>query len=165
MSYESVKKFYTTKKGVVTRAYGHQREKSKRRGYEMPKYTNKELRDWAFSQPIFHRLYEDWVSSNYKTSLKPSFDRINDYKTYSLDNIRITTVEQNCSRYYEDAKNGLNTKMGRVVLQTDLDGNFIKAYPSINIAAREMDVNHSSIASVCKGINKTCKGYKWEYAD
>lgn len=63
-------------------------------------------------------------------------------------------------------------KLSQVINQYDLDGNFIKSFPSITQAARDLGkitltsrgaVNH--ISEVCKGKRKTAYGYIWKYSN
>ena len=63
-------------------------------------------------------------------------------------------------------------KLSQVINQYDLDGNFIKSFPSIAQAARDLGkvtltsrgaINH--ISEVCKGKRKTAYGYIWKYSN
>lgn len=47
--------------------------------------------------------------------------------------------------------------------QYDINNNFIKQYNSIIEAAKDVNIQPSSITSVCKNRNKTAGGYKWKY--
>lgn len=49
------------------------------------------------------------------------------------------------------------------IIQLSLDGKFIKEYPSIISAKKELKLHH--IVSCCKGHRKTCGGYKWMYKE
>lgn len=50
------------------------------------------------------------------------------------------------------------------VLQYDLEGNFIKEYPSATEASRQLGINNSvCISRCCNNKNKTAFGYKWKY--
>ena len=51
----------------------------------------------------------------------------------------------------------------KTVLQYDLDGNFIKEYPSSNEAARQLHISAGHIRYCCSGKEKTCGGYKWSF--
>ena len=57
-----------------------------------------------------------------------------------------------------------NPKICRTVKQYDLEGSFIKEYPSISEAARQMGCNVSNIRSCCLGKYKQAKGYIWSFA-
>jgi hypothetical protein len=63
-------------------------------------------------------------------------------------------------------------KLGKVVNQYDLDGNFIQSFPSAKSAAESLNKitatsngASSHITQVCKGKRKTAYGYKWGFAD
>ena len=51
-----------------------------------------------------------------------------------------------------------------VIIQFSLTGDKIKRWKSATEAAKELGIQSSHIASVCKGNRKTTGGYKWEYA-
>ena len=54
----------------------------------------------------------------------------------------------------------------RPVRQYDLDGVFIKDFPSLVAAKKEMGLKTSSgIHQCCSGRKPTCSGFKWSYAD
>jgi hypothetical protein len=50
------------------------------------------------------------------------------------------------------------------VRMLNLDGEYIKSFPSVKAAAMEIGVNSENISRVCKGRNETSKGYRWEYS-
>lgn len=54
-------------------------------------------------------------------------------------------------------------KMGRVVYQYDLNGNFIKEYKSVRTAALELNTFHSHISRSCNGIFKHTGGFIFRY--
>jgi len=155
-----------TKEGLVSCIYSDQRHNSKDRGYGMPVYTNKELREWLFNQEKFHELYDLWVASGYSKNAVPSCDRIDDYKGYSLDNIRITTWHENQFRYFEDSYNGINNKQNVAILQYDKKWNFIKEYYSVSNASRSIGVKNpvtarKNISMAAHGVNPSAYGYIW----
>lgn len=51
----------------------------------------------------------------------------------------------------------------RKVAKLDGDGNIVETYNSIREAASKNGVYNYGITRACKGILKTCKGYKWKY--
>jgi len=154
-----------TVKGMTTVIYTSQRQKSKRRGHIPPSYDKTELETWITSQPNFDTLYSGWVKSEYNTYLKPSIDRIDDYKPYSLSNIRLTTWQENNSKGHHDRKNGINNKASHAVKQFTLDGVFIAEYHSLCEAQRNTDVHQSHISRACKGIYKQSGGFIWKYKE
>jgi hypothetical protein len=92
---EIQRKYDFSKDGIISKVYSCQKNNSKRRGFEPPKYTKEEFKKWVLSQDIFHKLHEIWVNNNYQKRLKPSIDRIDDNYGYSLDNIQITIYQSN----------------------------------------------------------------------
>lgn len=54
-------------------------------------------------------------------------------------------------------------KYKKPVLQYDLDGNFIKEYPSVYRAGLETGVNSSNIYSTIRGEHRSCGGFLWRF--
>jgi group I intron endonuclease len=72
---------------------------------------------------------------------------------------------------YDNQKDSLNGKYVKInpykrrVVQLSLTNEFIYLYNSIKDAAKELNIDASSISNVCKGKKqKTAGGFKWEYA-
>lgn len=63
----------------------------------------------------------------------------------------------------------LNNRQSKRVLQYDKNGNFIKEYPSLYEAARQLgkDSTHGeqNISMCARGKTKTAYGYVWKFAD
>lgn len=163
---ESNRKYNRTKNGVVSRIFGDQKGSSKRRGHNPPSYSKAELMDWMYSQTIFHELFNAWKSGGYIKRDKPSCDRVDDSKGYSLQNIVITTWGENDSSAYEDKRNGVlkSGKALRPVIGTLRSGAVIN-YKSVGAAAQAVGVKSSNISDACAGRTNTSGGMRWEYAD
>ncbi len=58
-----------------------------------------------------------------------------------------------------------NKITSKEVFQYDLQGNFIKKYPSTAEIERTLGIQSISISKCCRGLQKTAGGYKWKYAD
>jgi len=153
--------YLKTKRGVVYSIYVNQKKHSKKRGHAMPSYTSEELKDWLYSQKKFHELYDKWRTSDYDMWLRPSCDRLDDYKPYTLDNLRVVTLKENVTRSYSDRKNGINNKTNKAVLQFAKNGDFIKEYHSVSEATRQTKIHH--ISSVCLGKRMTAGGFIWKF--
>lgn len=153
-----------SKNGVVGVTYRNQIKHSVHRKHPLPAYTKEELKEWLFSQPLFHELYDKWVESGYDRWTKPSVDRIDDYVGYTLSNIQLMTSKENLDKSYKDKINGVNNKQSKAVLQYDLDGNFIKEHYSLNQAYRDTGINDIFISYVCRGMLKTAGNYVWKYS-
>lgn len=90
----------------------------------------------------------------------------------SLENLRLVTHKENCNNKkslenYSKSNGGKtilnNPKLSKQVVQCNLKGNIINTYPSINEAARQTNIDRSSIVLCCKGKNKTSGGFIWKY--
>jgi hypothetical protein len=156
------KKYFRTKKGLVSKIYSAQKYNSKLRKHHQPNYTKEELEEWVFKQPYFDYLFKCWVESGYKKALVPSCDRLDDYKGYTFDNMRLTTWAGNRKQLSLDIINGKNNKRSRAVYQFDNNNVFIKEYYSIANACRETEELSTNIIRSC--IDKTCiNNYIWRY--
>lgn len=166
--------------GVTKSMYANQKAKSRRRSHPQPNYSWEQLHSWVTSQPNWQSIYDNWVQSGYLTDLKPSGDRIDDYKPYCLTNLQLTTVKQNIDRSLEDRKNGINNKSNRAVSQYTLDGVFVNKHHSVSEAARMVGTSPSNIRMAAEnaevrrknsdGTYRTetrtkCKGYIWKFEE
>lgn len=162
MSLERMQKYRKTKKGLICVIYNNEKIRSKNKGWPAPEYDLITLRRWLLSQDTFHILYDQWVDSGYDLDLKPSIDRLDNYKPYSLDNIQIVTWKDNNERGTNDQVIGINTKNCDAVMQLDREGNIIKEFHSIRSAGRETGIDSGNINLVCNGKRLTAGGYKWK---
>ena len=88
---KDITEYKRSKDGLVTVIYSSQIKNAKERGMNIPTYSKEWLKNWLFVNPMFHRLYDTWVLSNYEKTLKPSIDRKNDYISYTEYNIELMT--------------------------------------------------------------------------
>ena len=159
---DCLKRFIRSKHGVINQMYSGCINRTKKKGFTPVSFTKEELEKWVYSCKEFHTLYDKWVLEDYPTALKPSLDRLDDYKGYSLDNIRIVTTNTNVKRYYSDAINGINTKSAKPVEQYSLDGEYIRTFHSLSAAARSVNGIPSNINQVINGTYAQAYGYKWK---
>lgn len=163
-----INKEYARKpENVIRTSWHHNNYHSELRGHEAPSYSYKELKDWAFSQAKFFSLYEAWISSGYNRRMKPSIDRIDDDKSYSLDNIQLVTFGENEDKYRQQVRDGReNTGLLNgghcLVVQKDLYGNIIAEFVSQSQASRLTGVRQGCISACCLGIQKTAGGFIWQ---
>jgi hypothetical protein len=151
----------STEKGVVRVIYKTQKRNSKLRGHgEMP-YTKKQLKDWLYSWG-FKSLYDDWVKSGLMKDLKPSVDRIDDFKGYSFENIRLGTWKDNREHQYSDIRKGTGTGGLRckALSKIDIDGKTVCTYVSYSSASRDMGY---SLEHQIKSGSKCRSGFYWKY--
>ena len=67
-------------------------------------------------------------------------------------------------RHSEATKKAIGEAHSKKILQFTKSGEFIREWPSMCEAERELGIVQSSICSCCKGIRKYAGGYVWEYA-
>jgi len=153
-----------TKKGLIKDIYLSQRSNAKSRGMAVPTYTKDELIEWMYSQRVFHELYDNWKASNYDKQLRPSCDRLDNLKSYTLDNLRVVTWRENMNQVHEDQKAGIDMRMNTPVVEVDDDGFIIgRIYHSIRFAERELGFPNDSIGKVCRGERERAYGRKFGY--
>lgn len=149
---EYFKSYSRTENGWLSDVYKSQKCTSRRRGHKQPKYTKEELRLWVENQKhIFIKLMEEWADSDFSKWKKPSVDRLDDTKGYSLDNIRLCSWETN----YKKQK----AIESQPVAQYDKDGNFIASFDSYSEASKITGVTLSNVARCSKGIRKSAGGF------
>ena len=151
---ENTARYRKTKKGVLTNTYQHQ--KSRRKVF----YTLKELHDKFLDDKQFDRIYKEWVKRGYDKQFKPSIDRIDCLKDYTLKNIHILTWAEN--RYKQRFE--FKRIRARKVLQ--IMGNAtINVFNSVSHAVKYTGLGQGNISSCLHGKRNYCGGYKWQYFD
>jgi len=150
--------------GTISTIYSAQRYSSKKRNHIPPNYSKAEFVEWALSQSNFKSLYLNWVKSDYDKWLKPSADRQDSNKPYTLDNLRLMTWKENSDLGHADSKNGVLIIQHASVIQSTIEGKFIAKYYSMASAFRITGAPHGGICQCCKGTLQTSGGFKWEYA-
>ena len=63
----------------------------------------------------------------------------------------------------EGGSNGSGLAKGKIVLQYDLNGVFIKEYPSANQASIATNICHSDICRCCRGEIIRAGDFQWKY--
>jgi hypothetical protein len=148
-------KYYGTPKGLISLAYNHQKSRSKKRGHPSPDYTLEELRNKFINDPKFIEIWNVWMSGNRDPWLKPSLDRIDHKKPYTLDNLQVMT-------WWENNLKGRKEHMKAVRGIHKKTGDIIEA-ESIKDAYHKTGVSKGNICSCCKGKLKSAGGYVWSY--
>jgi len=159
--------YYKTKKGLIVEMYSGQKSRKKQRGVEPPNYSKEWFSEWLLSNPKFNEIYTAWVEGGYKTNLKPSVDRADDYQGYTKDNIQLMTWGENCTKAHKDMREGKiihGYKPQRSVSQHTKKGSLIAEYHSISEAGRVTGVDVGNICACCAGKRYSSAGFIWRYA-
>ena len=77
-----------------------------------------------------------------------------------INNLRQISISENVNAALYETKTNSSAKP---VGQYDLQGEFIKSFPSAAAAARELKLDSSTITKVCRGKNKTHGGFIFKY--
>ena len=153
-----------SRQGMYTDIYNGQIGSSKKRKHPLPTYTLDELIEWLQAQPEFEDMYQEWVNSNYDRWLKPSPDRLDESKSYNLQNLQLLTWRDNMLRHKEQMVSQGDSTC-RSVNQFTKEGVFIAAYHSLSEAARQTGATAGNILRCCRGEYASSKGFKWRYVD
>jgi hypothetical protein len=117
-----------------------------------------ELHKRFLNDKKYLRIFKEWEKSNYQTQLKPSIDRIDCKKHYTMNNIHIMTWAEN--RY----KQRFEFKRIRARKVYQIMGNAtINIYRSVSHVVKETGLHQGNISSCLHGKRKHCGGYKWQY--
>ena len=76
-------------------------------------------------------------------------------------NLEWCDVKYNCNFGTRNKRS--SKKLSKPVLQYDLEGNFIREWPSVRQAEREGGFNSRCICMCCKGNQKKHKDFIWKY--
>jgi hypothetical protein len=147
------------------RVRGHSHAKND--GFLGPSYgTLTKTQYYIHARQLVHRLVAYAFIDNDDPVHKTFVNHIdNNPQNNQAGNLEWVTPKGNSLHardFVSAAKRGNNC---RTVVQIDLDGNEIARFPSIKAAAAALGVSTTGIGGVCRGENKTCRGFKWEYGD
>lgn len=86
-----------------------------------------------------------------------------------VDNLEFCTAQYNNKyndRHLKIGKKTINNiKTSKKIIQLNDNNEFIKEYPSISEASRQLKVSYQAISDCLNGKQKHSAGYKWKYAD
>lgn len=158
-----------TKTGWYTKTYGRMmRDNKKKFGTPLP-FTKDEFIQWMEEnyKKKFEKLFHEYVESNCDKYLNPSIDRIDDYKSYVLENMQLITWKENdikghCGIKTKTTCANMGRNCGKIVIQYDEDKNEIMRFSSTHEAQRILGYDSSLIARACREGWKS-KGFYWKY--
>ncbi len=128
-------------------------------------YCRIQLCNNGLKEKLVHRLvYEAFIGS---IPEKMCINHKDEDKTNnSLSNLELVTHAQNNvygTRVERVRKKRLNGIDSKAVLQFDMQGNFIKEFPSMNEAQRQTGIRQGSISHCCNGRYNHAGGFTWRY--
>ena len=154
----------------ITKIYGRMKRDNKNKfNIDLP-FTKDEFKKWLDDnyKTEIRRMLTEYKNSNYIKGLCPSVDRIDDYKSYTFDNMQLITWKENNDKGRISLKNKKQCSemakrfWSKKVTQKALDGNVIATFNSTHAVERLLGYDSSLIARACR-LNKVSKGYRWEY--
>jgi len=150
-----------SEKGVIRVIYKTQKRHNTLRGFGELPYSKKQLCDWMYNNN-FKCIFDDWTLSGNKKGMKPSIDRIDDFKGYSFKNITIGTWDKNREHQHNDIRSGKGTGGLRCksLLKIDINQNVVCEYVSYSSAVRDMGY---SLEYQIKKSTKCRNGFFWKY--
>jgi hypothetical protein len=161
-----------TKKAWIGNTYRNMKTHAKNRGMTLPNFSQKEFEEWINNQDlIFNYLFKRYINSNYKKDFVPSINRLDDYKSYSFDNIELTTWEDNNIKGRKSKKtiSRVHKKLGKVArdyykkpVGMFQENKLLKKYDAIRDATPD-GFDSSAIVKCCKNKLNTHKGFSWRY--
>ena len=97
---ENNSKYWKTRNGKLMMTYNNMNRRV--RGYvkshiykDLELLSREDFYNFSLCGEVYHKLYEDWVNSEYDRKLSPSIDRIDSSKGYVLGNIQWITHSEN----------------------------------------------------------------------
>lgn len=151
MNVNHTKNYRKTKKGLVTNLY-HKMKQRNTVDFELSFLH-------TFCQcKKFDRLFAEWVRSNYHKDFKPTIDRISNKKGYTVRNIQWMSWRDN--RYKQTME---RRRRKQKVLQTTLNGEFIKIHFSQREACKRTGLSQGNISLVLSGKRNHCNNQVFKY--
>ena len=100
-------------------------------------------------------LHELWIRDKAYEMIRPSIDRIDNDGNYCTENCRYIEYKENSQKARNSEK--------KVVLQFNLQGNFIKEWESLIFVSKTLNINQSAISRCCNNKAKSSGGFMWKF--
>lgn len=102
-------------------------------------------------------LKELWFRDKAYEMKRPSIDRIDNNENYEYDNCQFIEQSENST------KMNIEHHKRKLILQYDLNGNFIREWESIELASKSTNINRNGITGCAIGRYKQSGGFIWKY--
>lgn len=95
--------------------------------------------------------------------------RDNNPSNNTLDNLEVGDQSENILQAFREGRKkashlgkfGKDNHLSKEIAQFTLEDEFIRVWPSMINASRELKINHGNISSCCTGKHKSAGGFKW----
>lgn len=151
MSIQATKNYRKTPKGVLTNMYNHMK------GRHPVSFSLKDFHDRFLNDKRYLRLHTEWLKNGCSKESRPSLDRINNQKDYTIENTHMLTWAEN--RY----KQTMERRVRKGAVQQIKDGNVIARFKSQREAVKKTGLNQGLISAVLKGTRSHTGGYQFIY--
>lgn len=164
MKIDVKKAFDIIKNSWINYSYSGQKSRSKIIHDSSIGYTKNEYIEWLKKQDHLDKLLITWINSGKKISLTPSVDRLENNRTYELDNIRLVTWDVNRLsevggkvhvKKYEMLK---HTPVVKIDINT---GDIIDRYNTLKDASTANNILIGGISRSIKIKGNKAGGYLW----
>ena len=127
-------------------------------GYYKVRLSNNGLVEDVLLHKMVWRLFSDYDMPDNNSVI----DHIDGNKlNNNINNLRKISKSQNVQAAFYEQKTNASAKE---VIQYSLNNEYIATYPSAAEAARQLNLDSSTITKVCRGKNKTHGGFIFKYA-
>lgn len=104
------------------------------------------------------------LSDYYKKNVPPFRGKKHSKETIEKMKSRVVSEEtKHLMRKKHPTMSGENNPSAKAIRQLSLSGDIIKEYKYAKLASDDLCLDLSSIIKCCRGVQKTCGGYRWEY--
>jgi len=150
---KNTQKYRKTKKGVLTNMYFHMKSRHNIT-FSLGEFHKRFLEDKKFN-----RLYSEWGKKGYQIQLRPSLDRINNKKDYTVENTQMLTWAEN--RYKQSATDGKRGRKPRVIQM--FGDKVIKVFQSQRQCVKELGISQGNLSAVLNKKRNFVSGYSFIY--
>ena len=120
--------------------------------------SRKDFDEWCINSiDDFLKIWARWVKSDFKKSLAPSIDRIDNNKGYIKGNLQWLSKSDNIKKFHSE----ISTRKGAIMAIKD--GRLIETFRSQKEACDALNLSQPKVSLVLNGKRKTTGGYQLVY--